>query len=156
MVTKMNGKDLKYQGYADFDDPNRAFETGKHTTIEAFDARMQRASRHRVSSYGWAWLEWKELQADGVTSVTRIHEPILIPFKPWVEAKRRAMKERPIMTPSLGYADCCVKQAHCLDEHQKTTRHFRYWCLQFPELAVQAWPWTKELIAEEVLTCRER
>jgi len=150
----MNGKPLLYRGMADFDDPRRALDIGRHTTIEAFEGAMKKASRGGVSLYGWVWAEYDEVPADkrAPFTITRIHEPILIPFRPWVEAKRRALIERPILFPACGWANCCEKQKdEMTEEHQKTARHFRYWCLQFQDLAIATWPWIKETIAEEVL-----
>jgi hypothetical protein len=155
----MNGKELKFHGYADFDDPHRVVQTGRHTTVEAFEAQMKRSARHGVSVYGWMWCEEKVQICGGVSPVrfeTRIFEAIPRCQKPWQDAKRRALKEQPLLPPIHSEADCCLKAAHCVEEHQQTVRHFRYWCLKFPELAVRAWPWIKELIAEDVLTCNER
>jgi len=158
VMKRMNKKDLKYQGFADFDDPHRAIETGRHTTLEAHEHQMKRSARHGRSPYGWMWVEWSEVPGDkrGPFTITLVHEAIARCQKPWQDAKRRAMKERELLPPSGSEAPCCAKAAHCVNEHQKTVRHFRYWCLEFPELAVRAWPWLKELIAEEVLTCEER
>lgn len=157
-IRRMNGKDLKYQGFADFDDPRRAIETGKHTTIEAFEYTMKRSARHGVSVYGWMWVEYRENESKGVLDINpvRIHEAIPRCQKPWQDAKRRALAEQPLLPPMYSEADCCAKSTHCIDEHQKTVRHFRYWCLKFPELAMRAWPWMKDLLAEEALTCQPK
>lgn len=156
-IKSMNGKPLIYEGFADFDDPHRALEIGKHTTLEAFEAKMRRSCRHGVSVYGWVWVEYSEERTADLPRIVKkvkIFEPILPPFRMWVEAKRRAQKERSILSPALSWADCCMRQIHCQEDHQLTARHFRYWCLQNQVQAVDTWPWLKETIAEEVLTCR--
>lgn len=157
-VTKMNGKPLIYTAFADFDDPNRATEVSKHTSLEAFEASKKKSCVSGVCVYGWVWAEYQEVPPDkrAPFTKTRIFEPTLLPFRPWIEAKRRAMKERPILNPMLQWADCCMKAVHSPDDHVRTARHFRYWCIQFPELAISAFPWIKEAIAEEVLTCPEK
>jgi len=158
-IKKMNGKDLIYQGFADFDDPNKAFETGKHTALEPFEAAMKRSARHGVSVYGWVWAEWSEERTCNLSAMVkkpRLTEVVLKPQRQWAMARVRAHQENELIVVLTSHAKCCIRMIHCMEDHQKTARHFRYWCLQFPELAVRAWPWIKELIAEEVLTCEER
>lgn len=156
-ITKMNGKKLIYSGMADFNDPLKAIPTGRHTTLEAWDARMKRASR-KEAIYGWVWVEYTEERLETIPPIVskpRLVELVLKSQEAWQFARRVAMRERPILSPVIGHADCCLKMVHCIEDHVKTTRHFRYWALQWPELALRTWPWLKELIAEDVL-CQSR
>lgn len=159
VMKRMNKKDLKYQGFADFDDPHRGITTGRHTTLEAHAAQMKRSARHGRSPYGWVWAEYQEATEEGIrpiVTVNRLIEVVLRPHREWSAARIRALAENELIVTMTSHADCCLKMTHCIDDHIRTARHFKYWCLQFPELAVRTWPWLKDLIAEEVLTCEQR
>lgn len=154
-ISKMNGKKLIYMGMADFNDPLRSEQIGRHTTLETWTARMKR-ERRLGSNYGWVWAEYTEERLETIPPIVskpRLIELVLRSQEAWQFARRVAMRERPILSPVIGHADCCLKMTHCIEDHVKTTRHFRYWAIQYPELALRTWPWLKELIAEDVL-CR--
>jgi hypothetical protein len=157
-ITKMNGKPLLYQGFADFDDPMRAITTGRHTTIEAWEATMKRSACHGRALYGWVWAEYHEpnTTANPGGLKTRIVELVLRPQKAWADARIRANRENELIVVMTHYATCCTRLNYVMDDHLRTARHFRYWAMEHQEDAVMFWPWLRELIAEEVLTCSER
>jgi hypothetical protein len=149
-IERMNGKELKYMGYCDFDDPTRAVTTGRHTSIEPWQQAMKRGDVHGRALYGWVWVEYRE------GDKTRIEEFVLRSQRQWGVARIRAEKEHNGLATMQSYAACCMRLNYVMDDHLKTVRHFRYWCLEYPELAVSMWPWMKDLLAEEALTHRER
>lgn len=157
-IRRMNGKPLKYHGFADFDDPRRAIGIGHHTSLEAFEGAMRRGTIGGRCLYGWVWVEYREGEEKGVLNVNPIiiHEGIMTPHRAWKTARHRAVREQTILVPFETEAECCATAAGYIEVHQKTVRHFRYWCMKFPELTLRAFPWMKELLAEETLTCQER
>lgn len=152
----MNGLPLIYTGYADFNEPERSTtDTGKHTTFEAFEASKTRLSVYARKLYGWMWAEYNEDRTDTLPQIVkkpRLRELILPHQREWHRARIQASKENALMAVLIGYARCCQKQTHCIDDHQMTTRHFRYWALEYQPHALKSFPWLKNLIAEEVLT----
>lgn len=144
-------------GYADFDDPKRAITTGRHTSIETWEDTCKRSS-HGRALYGWMWVEYQEDLVGKLVPARqrRIKEIVLRCQRPWSLARIQAEKEHGGIVAMVSYAACCERLNYVLDDHLKTVRHFRYWCLQFPELALRAWPWMKDLMAEAILTHEER
>lgn len=152
-IKKMNGKDLKYQGFCDFDDPFRWVATGRHTEIAPWQRQMKRAVRQGWSLYGWVWIEWPEYGVPGTFAVKgRLEELVLRPQQRWADAKERAFREFETASILVGDAACCLKLVHCGEDHKKTVRHFFYWVMDNQASALDLWPWMRELIAEEVLT----
>lgn len=151
----MNGKPLIYRGFADFNEPERATEISKHTTFETFEASQKRLGVHGQATYGWLWAEYTEERLDELPNIVkkpRLRELILRPHREWDRARIQARKENELVAIMTSYAACCLKMTHCLEDHHRTARHFRYWVLEYQGLALKTWPWLKNLIAEEVLT----
>lgn len=155
-LKRMNGLPLTYTAFADFNDSWRSStEIGKHTSFEAFEASKLRLGPNARKTYGWMWVEYCEERIDPLPNIVkkpRLRELILPEQREWHRARIQAKKENELLAVLIGYASCCLKMTHCIDDHQMTTRHFRYWALEYQPHALKAFPWLKNMIAEEVLT----
>lgn len=145
-VSRMNGQTLRFESFMDYGKPTERRSVGKHISVETA-AKMFRRFRLDLD-YGWCWVE--PFSDVGFT----LQEIILKHHRPWDEARVRAFVEWKYKGPNpiLSRADCCVTAGAWLNEHQRTTRHFRYWCLEMRPRALGNWPWLREVMAEEVLS----
>lgn len=128
--------------YGDFDDPERAEKIGQHKSVETAKRMLERTFYHGRSVYGWVWIS-------GLVPYTT--EVILKPHREWEEARIRAFADWSYPHhPACTVASCCGTSGFVVD-HRKTTRHFRYWCLENRSQALLHWPWLREVMASEVL-----
>jgi hypothetical protein len=137
----MNGEPLSYVSYGDLGEPGRRERIGAHVSIATATRMLERTVYRGRPLYGWTWIERRD--SDAI-----LREVILKPHRVWQRAYARTDAGSAVNL--YNEVSCCRNGT--VGNHYTTVRHFRYWCLDKHEEAVVAWPWIRNLIAEEVLS----